>query len=202
MSTQMNTKEMEKKLIWSYNKDGLIDIGVGAVLLSFGLLLITDNVALAGISPAVIVPFLIAAKDKITYPRLGFVKFSNRQKSKWKAFFLITLISGIVFFFLLAGQFASENLQDLLRQNFMFIFGAIVAVGLFFAGLQIGGRFNGYAVLTLAIFWGGEWLNLEPPVYITVLGTLITLSGILMLIQFVREYPLPDREDMADERYQ
>jgi hypothetical protein len=44
---------------------------------------------------------------------------------------------------------------------------------------------------TVIAFAGGYWFNLNFPLVFAVLGAVILLSGIMVLVQFLRKYPIP-----------
>jgi multisubunit Na+/H+ antiporter MnhC subunit len=51
-----------------------------------------------------------------------------------------------------------------------------------------------YALLFLLIFIVGTYLNLNPAVYVLIMGTLIEAVGIWLMVRFLRKYPLPEQE--------
>lgn len=57
-------------------------------------------------------------------------------------------------------------------------------------------RVNEYAALTVVAFAVGYLVNLEFPLYLTVLGAVILLSGILVVVQFLK-YPKDRPMDYA-----
>jgi len=48
-----------------------------------------------------------------------------------------------------------------------------------------------YAALAVIAFAGGYWFNLNFPLPFTVLGAVILLAGMVVLVRFVRKYPIP-----------
>ena len=68
---------------------------------------------------------------------------------------------------------------------------ALVGVGWLIALATGVKRLYAYAALAVIAFAGGYWFNLNFPLLFTVLGAVIVLSGIVVLVQSVRKYPIP-----------
>ena len=107
MGKEPNLKEIERKAYMSYHQDGLLDIFAGLYVLGFGLGIFVDLILDFGMGmilmPAVFVslalPLWIAAKRRITMPRIGFVNFGIRGANKLTAIFIGTMVAGFAFRF-------------------------------------------------------------------------------------------------------
>jgi hypothetical protein len=202
MTKQDTLREIEKKAYMSYHQDGLLDIVIGIYALSFGLGIVADRIldfSFAAIMPAILIaivlPIWIQAKRKITMPRIGFAKFGARGSNKLFALFLGLMVAGLGVFFaftLATVQNGRPFWIDILFQYGMIWIGLGAAViGSLFAytiGLK---RLYGYGLLTFALFASGHFLGVPFEYLLLAIGSIIIASGIALLAQFIRRYPLP-----------
>ncbi|MBU0493874.1 MAG: hypothetical protein KKA73_28250 [Chloroflexi bacterium] len=196
MSQHIDLRELERKAYLSYHEDGVVDIFVGLGILFFGLTMLTDLPWMVGVLPAMCVPIYAAAKKSITIPRMGYVKFSPQRT---RTPMLILLGVGIALFlcFLLGAVFYAGRqavppaFADWLREYHMLVLGAIVAVS-FGGGALITGlnRLYAYAVLTMLWFIGGYLLAVPAWLQVVVLGGLLLFAGSIVLVRFLRRYPI------------
>ncbi|MDX1813627.1 MAG: hypothetical protein R3319_02450, partial [Candidatus Bathyarchaeia archaeon] len=165
MTKEPNLKEIERRAYMSYHQDGLLDIFAGLYILGFGLGIMMDILWEFGfgvIMPAILIvtvlPIWIAAKRKITMPRIGFVNFGTRGANKLTAVFIGTMGAGLFAFFAFTFATSQSGLRqwlDLIVQNGMLIvgFGTLVVCALF--GYTMGLRrlyaYGLLAVIVLAI---------------------------------------------------
>ena len=112
---QLNIKTLEKKAFRSFFRDGIYDLFLGLILLSFGLPLIFNEFGWIDYETAtmpLLIPlilnvsallFFIFGKKYITAPRLGIAHFGKTRKRKMKHVKLLLAISvliGVIIFFL------------------------------------------------------------------------------------------------------
>ena len=82
MSQDEKFKQLERMAYLSYQQDGIIDLLVGWATLAFGVNIAMDSSiwTFLGWMPII---FYVPLKNKITVPRLGYVKFDlNRGRSR------------------------------------------------------------------------------------------------------------------------
>lgn len=193
MTETMNIKKIEKKVYTMYHEDGIVDIFAGAWILMFGLLAIyTERVWFAGMFPVYGLPLFVAIKKKVIVPRIGFMKFGRTQLSKIeKVFFSIHLL---VYSFGIIYYTRNTPSWDIFFQNYsLLFFGAIVMLFFIVAVWTLGVcRFYAYAVLTMAVSVGGYVIDTDVSygLFPVLLGVLIMSTGLLVLNQFLRKYPV------------
>jgi len=79
----INTKEIERRAFLSYHKDGIIDIYLGFSVIILSILFVGNEFStmlpsMGGI--IVLFPILYReSKKRYTFPRLGYVKFSEKK---------------------------------------------------------------------------------------------------------------------------
>ena len=209
MPKEPNLREIEKKAYMSYHQDGLLDIFVGVYILGFGLGLYMDIIwefgfgaIMPGILVASVLPIWVAAKRKITMPRIGFVNFGIRGATKFTAFFIGLMVVGLgVFsvFTLATFQGGSRQWLDLIVQNGMLIvgFGSLAVCFLF--GYSMGlKRLYAYGLIAVIALVIGHFMSIFFAYILLALGLMVMVTGFALLIGFVRKYPLQGGKAIAD----
>jgi hypothetical protein len=209
MTEEPNLKEIERKAYMSYHQDGLLDIFAGLYILGFGLGIIMDilwefdfGVIMPTILIVTVLPIWIAAKRKITMPRIGFVNFGTRGANKLTAVFIGTMVAGLFAFFAFTFTISQSGLRqwlDLIVQNGMLIvgFGTLVVCALF--GYTMGlKRLYAYGLLAVIVLAIGHFMGILFAYIITALGITVMVTGFALLISFVRKYPLKGDKAIAE----
>jgi hypothetical protein len=207
VTKEPNLKEIERRAYMSYHQDGLLDIFVGLYILGFGLGIYMDIIweyGFGSIMPAILIaavlPIWIAAKRKITMPRIGFVKFGARGSNKLFAIFLGLMVAGLgVFFAFTVFQGGHSPWLDLVFQNGLIIVGiGSLAVCLLF-GYSMGlKRLYAYGVLALVALVIGHFMGIFFAYILLALGLMVMVTGFALLIGFVRKYPLQGDKAIAE----
>lgn len=189
-------KELEKRTYLRYQGDGLVDLGLGMVILLFGLGMAVDQTLLAPIFAAVAYPVWLAAKKGITEKRLGFVEFSEARKKKERSGIIYLCVLGCVVFLLGIGMYTVLTGEGDFRH--LFQAHGYLALGLIFGilassiGLVLGlGRLHAYALLVMGSVTAGHFLHWPLPAGIILPGSVIIFCGTLLLLKFIRKYPVP-----------
>jgi hypothetical protein len=196
VSGQPNLKELERRAWRSMHEDGLLDLFFGATLLILSVAALVEVepwsiVVHLTLSVGLIVIFVLA-KRWITVPRMGVAEFgpSRREKSKKTTVLLLfSALLGAALFVAIAiwGNFGGVNL---FAGAWAFIvFGGMAywldLPRLLFAGLV-------YAVVF------SHLLPVGTATTAFVGGMIIMLPALIMLIRFVRRYPLPTGAEAHD----
>lgn len=196
----LDMKTIERNAYTTLNEDGIVDIAIGFLFLSWGITLALGLNAFIGlIGPFVFVIWYLG-KRNLTVPRIGLMVPSKKMENKLRNFVIFLFVLGlIVFAGILLWQLVDESL---LADHRLGILGLVIAGGIgIIAYLLQANRLYGYAVLLLMAFVLGESLNTSTTTVDTFIlavilaGMLITLSGLVVLIRFLRTYPLPVMED-------
>ena len=187
-------QQLEKKTYLSYHQDGLLDLIIGLCILGFGFNMSTGSSAFL-IFAWLPILLLIPLKNKITVPRLGYVKFGAKRASSQRTIAIISILVGVVFLvgilFLLSMRSHSPTMTAFVKRYHMLILGGIAAFAFSGAALMTGvKRLYLHAALMILIIASGIALSLEPPVYILILGAVIFAIGVIILVGFIRKYPV------------
>jgi hypothetical protein len=207
MTKEPNLKEIERKAYMSYHQDGLLDIFVAVFILGFGLGIWMDmtwefgfGTAMPAILMVTVLPIWIAAKRKITMPRIGFVKFGPQSINKLIAILIGLAVAGLgVFFAVTFTQGGRPIWLDVILQNGMLVIGlaslAICSLFGYSMGLR---RLYAYGLLTLILFVIGHFVGIFFGYILLILGTIVMATGFALLVSFVRKYPLQGGKAIAD----
>ena len=89
------------------------------------------------------------------------------------------------------GQGWALTLKDFLISNIMIIIGiggaTLSSLFAYTMGLK---RLYGYGMLTLVLFFTGYFLAIPFEYFVVTIGLVIIISGFVLLMRFIRKYPL------------
>ena len=193
----------------SYHQDGLLDIVVGIYILGFGLGILMDTAwdfsfgtIMPGMLLVLILPIWIAAKRKITMPRIGYVNFGIRGSNK--IFVILTGLTvmglGAFFVFTLYQGIHSPWMQTLLQNGLLLIAIASLTISALFAYTMGLKRLYAYGTLALTILVAGHFMGIFFAYLIIPIGTTITITGSALLIKFIKKYPPQGEQPIAQQQ--
>jgi len=196
VSQNTHLKGIERKANL-YHGDGLIDIAIGFVILLAGIAEIFDWTAFGGVWVVLWLPIMISAKKSITVPRMHYIDFT--PKAQWKVkLVIVTVVLAVAVLFTLGLVVFTKNealpspLTAWLREYSRLVWPAALVGVAWLIALATGvKRLYAYAALAVIAFAGGYWFNLDFPLLFTVLGAVIVLAGMVVLVRFLRKYPIP-----------
>ena len=201
-----STNSIDQKAYLFDSRDGLVDIFTSGVLLAFGIGMLTENVWLAGILPALLYPLWLSAKERITAPRLRYLDEMSgnvgtvdtaRIRSAlvgMMALLVGSLLLGIVFFALFSSGDYMPQVQAWFRSNFPLAFGTFIS--LLLAGIALifrTARFLVYAAIALIAFVLGQLLNLPLEYAMLTIAGLMFIAGWVVLLRFLSAYTPQDQ---------
>jgi hypothetical protein len=214
MSAQMKLNEIEKRAFRSTYQDGLWDIYYGLIVLCMAFFLYYPesgysfrNILLGMLSFLAAYGLFFAGKKWITAPRLGQVVFGEVRKRKRKTMgivmgVLIALQAALVVvtatgwlnpaFGAKLNQFLGENNSTLLAV-------ASVAMLMVGSGMLVMVHFTDFSrgyyiavLMALAVFL---MILFNRPLYPILIGVVIIVPGVVLLIRFLKRYPIPRSEE-------
>lgn len=179
--------------------DGIIDLFVGVSLLWIGLawIWLPDFAGLAGVLPAVFVPVAMATRKRVVERRVGYVKWSEPRRNKERRNLIgllgagvLLFLAGIAAFLVVDGSLVSDDVLDSVMPGLLAWLLAILALGLAYA--MEAWRFVVYAAaLGIAgVITAIQQANPGWPMLAS--GVVITITGLTMLIGFLRANPAPE----------
>ena len=200
MTQEIDLKELEKKAYRDSQQDGLMEVMMGLILITFGGFFYSPIFAfyiLLIVFSGKIVEFV---RRRHTYPRIGFVKFHRENPKDALTGVLLFEFAVIVIIFTLIS--ISGDVADYSRWvNWAPLFFGMILVGPFAHAASRSGsvRYYGYAILSviLGLFFsliefGSGFTGLI--LYLVLIGGFLVLGGLVIFIRFLRKYPLPEKE--------
>jgi len=190
MVEEISLKEIQRKVYMSLFQDGLWDIFLGLFILGWGLAILTEAVYLPGVTFIGIYFVIWGVKKWLTYPRIGYVRFSVTSRRRITARFLILGVVVLLVGVMAAVVWGIGTRPQWLADYFPLIFnGILAAIVCFVAYWARVNRFYLYAAL---IFLGAVfhlWLGIRWEFGFIGAGGIIVLIGLVILIIFLRKYP-------------
>jgi len=192
-------KEIERQVYLSYSEDGLVDIAIGVVITAWGLMLTQEPSGLIGLLGLLGMGVWYFGKRLITIPRIGVIEPSPKMERKLSNLAIFLVVLGLVVF---AGILLSRAAGGLVISDYsLAILGLVLAAGVaLVAYLLNAARIYLYAVILFASFAGGEILAKSVTTFdafalsVILGGALILLTGIIVLVRFMRKYPRQQME--------
>lgn len=209
MTHNLDLKALEKKAYRSIFEDGIWDLFIGILVLSFGLgpfigLFINISELWDVMIPSVIIniiAFLIFyfGKKYITIPRIGVVKFGPKRKSKQlklKIFLIVVFFINLVLMILpLTNLINYSQIQPLIVFLLLGLVGftlpfCIIAyfldfTRLYYYSFSIGISFFLNQILTPFVSY-----PLGNIIIFSIIGVSIVIIGLSYFIRFLKKYPL------------
>ncbi len=187
--SNINLEVLKKNIYQTYFSDGVWDIILGLVFLSFGLGVVIDQIFWYIFPMLVTLPLVL--KRSISEPRIGALKFKKSEK-KWlqAIYFLFNFL--VLGFVLVLGIInpTGDGFIRWLTVNLFLVIGIIIALIMVLVGWFI--KFQRLYVYAVLIFIGfamaGRILSIG--YVLTILGGLITFSGIIVMRKFIMQHPI------------
>jgi len=201
MVEDINLKEIQRKVYMSFFQDGLWDIFLGLFILGWGLAILTEAVYLPGVYFVVIYFAIWGIKKWLTYPRIGYVRFSATSRRRITTRFVI-LLTVVLLLGVMAGVLwgigtRPQWLVDYFPLIFNGMLAAIVCLAAYWA------RVNRFYLHAALIFLGAVfhlWLGIRWEFGFIGAGSIIVLIGLGILIIFLRKYPKIVEEAHSEDR--
>ena len=189
----LKSSRLEKKLFTAYHQDGILDLVAGFMILAFALVILFDQNAYVGLI-AIPAALYFPLKQKVTFPRLGVIRFSpekeQRRKLNLSMLFGLTTLLGLVVFYIFAGDLP-ESIVNRLRENMPLLFGGVFSLILLAVAYFLNNsRFYIYAVLGLATVWIAHFLNFSIGSAVGILGCVVEITAWVLLARFLSDYKL------------
>jgi hypothetical protein len=207
LSNEIDLKEIERRALTAYYEDGLLDIFIGGYLLFFGLSTFTEFehhiVVVSWFLPVLSTLLYSEAKKRVTYPRLGYVRFTKEMRHRvWMNTSLVLFVAGLV---TLTGLFTNMGVPEsapwgtllLNKYNLLFLGGIFAVTFLMMGRIMSISRLYHYSVISLLVFFAG-YFYLDSPFIVSeqslgvpcaILGVIMVGIGASYLRRFIGMYP-------------
>jgi len=206
LTDDVDLKEIERRALTAYHEDGLLDIFIGGYLLFFGLSSFIEfehRIVVSWFLPALGTLLYSEAKKRVTYPRLGYVRFTKEMKHRISInMFMVLFFAALV---TLTGLFTNMGVPErapwgtlLLNQyNLLFLGGVFAVTFLMMGRIMSISRLYQYSVISLLVFFAG-YFYLDSPFIVSeqslgapcaILGVMMVGIGASHLRRFIGRYP-------------
>jgi hypothetical protein len=198
MKQQVDLKKIEQKVFNQSQQDGLMEFVMGICLLAMSTRLFSR--VLIGMFPIAIIlfgPVLNALRKRFTYPRTGYVKLIEDKPKD--AIAGIALVSLIIIGVLAVAFILFADVRDFsLWMKWVPLWAGII-LAIMFVSLAAKSATTRYYIFALwSVVYGLvlSILNFEPIetgtlLYFLAMGVLLTPSGMVIFIRFLRKFPKP-----------
>ena len=218
MTEDIDLKALEKRAYRSTFEDGIWDLFIGLIILSIGLGPLIGLFINLSEFWNIMIPSLICnvfaflvfyyGKKYITIPRIGYVKFGPKRKSKQlklKLFLVFVFAVNVILLILpLSGIMDYIEIEPLL-------IALLLGFGVFTLPFCVVAYFLDYTRLYYYAFSVGVgfllgefldpflWYSLDMIIIFSIIGFIIILIGLFFFIQFLQKYPLTEKEEFDGE---
>lgn len=207
MANGITLQAERQKLYEAVSKDGIDELVIGLFLV-FAALLACFDLGHILFLYIMIVPAGVHLKKKITYPRIGYFKIGSKKKPDLRDYYGFGLSSFLVLMIASIIVIALKNkLPDSIQHyTFLGIGGlAIVYVYLLISRTGVK-RYYAYLGLMIACYLhavimnytfdnGKDFLIEKLAAYSLVIGTVMTLTGLILLFRFIRMNPVEEMDN-------
>ncbi len=188
-------RTIERKVYMSFFEDGVWDVFLGLFILGWGISILTEAAYLPGVSFIGIYFAVWGIKKWLTYPRIGYVRFSSISRRRITTKFLILGAAVLLFGLLAAVLWGIGTRPQWLADYFPLIFNGMLAAVVCFAAYWA--RINRFYLHAALIFLGAVfhlWAGIKWEFGFIGAGGIILLIGLGFLIRFLHKYPRAAQE--------
>jgi hypothetical protein len=189
MPEQTDLRKIERNAYLAYFQDGIWDILLGIALLTWGLLLGSPMLGVAGAWFAMIVPVGWALKRRITHPRLGQVRFSQERKARERKINLRLIAIGTATALLGVVAFLFRNagaMPDIIGDYMLVFFATLIGIPAALVGYwQNLPRLYGYGLVIVLAPLAVRLAEGPDRLGFIISGSLVTAAGLVLLARFL-----------------
>jgi hypothetical protein len=208
MNENINLKNIERKAWRTYFQDGIWDIFLGLILLSFGIIPFLEEIGIPEYLNYLLFfgsPYLILylGKKFITVPRIGQVKFGSKRKRKQMKTTIVLSLSVIFGFVVLLLTITNviPFIADIHAGAILFSVNAIIIFSLMayfldFNRLYLYGWFFAASIALIELSRPTIGITYDNIIGFGSFGVIMILIGSVYLIRFLQKYPLPVEETL------
>ena len=199
MNASLDTKTIARNVWQDSMRDGLMEMLLGIYFLLTGIVIQADMSALFIVFMVFIPALVKRMKEWFTYPRIGYVKFPEHEKSMGRriaaALFGAVVAIGMVIFL------ASENEKTQALYQWVPLLPALILAASLTVTAQRTGFARYYVMAAFALVAGLAVPFVDLPrkmdniaLYLMIIGPIFFLWGAVVFLNFLRTYPIRAEE--------
>ena len=199
MMTLIAKADPESRVFKGYWQDGALDVAAGLALVTTGIFWLTGPAVGQSIAPVVAFAVYPILRKRVTEPRLGYVRFNAQRRSKLRlhqwlmiGVGLAAFVIGIGVYLVLRGGTGESSLASTLVPGLPAALVGLMSVG--GAAILRLGRFLVYAAVLLCSGAAIVVVQVHPGWGLLAGGVVVTSTGLVVMLRFVREYPIASSE--------
>ena len=196
MSATIDLLKIEKKAYRDSQQDGLMEVMMGLILMTFGGFFYSPIFAFYILLIVFAERIVESIRRRYTHPRIGFVKFHEENPKDALTGVFLFEVAVIVIIFTLISIFGDvTDYSQWVKWSPLF-FGMILVGPFAHAQSRSGNvRYTGYAILSIVL---GIFFSLADfasgrtglILYLVLMGVFLFISGLFIFARFLRRYPL------------
>jgi glucose uptake protein GlcU len=199
MNANLDAKTIARNLWQDSMRDGLTEMLLGLYFLLIGIVIQADMSALFIIFMAIFPALAKKMKERFTYPRIGYVKFPEHEKSPGRRILAALLAAVIAVALVVILARSGEKTQALYQ--WIPLLPALVLAAAFSFMAQKTGFARHYAMAAFALIVGvivpfvdlpGKMDNIA--LYLLAVGLVFLVWGAAIFLHFLRTYPIRAEE--------
>jgi hypothetical protein len=189
----------ESRIFRSYWQDWALDLSAGIALVITGIFWLTGPAVGQSLAPVIAFVLYPILRKRVTEPRLGYVRFSEHSRSRLRlghwlmiGVGLATFALGLGFYLASRGMTGDSSLATTLVSGLPAVLVGLMSVG----GAVMLGLKRMLVYAAVLICSGGVVIALDahPGWSLLAGGIAATACGFVLMLQFVREYPIAAAE--------
>lgn len=189
MADTVDLQKIEHDARRVFGEDGLTYLFMGVLLFLVGLSFYNEAFAAFGGLAALLIFPVKALRERITYPRVGYVEFSAPAGM---ARGMITFMVAAIACFVFVAFAANGRFQHLLP----FFIAIVFSLSMYFGASMSGVRPRDWAVIGLMLvggtattLWIENW-KMATAMQMWITAVLLIIMGTVDLVRFMRKYPV------------
>lgn len=188
-----NPNLLERSVYGTYWRDGLLDVFAAVGVLLIGILWLAEQVAIAAVVPALLVPLWTPLRQKLVEPRLGHVEFCDARVARNRRHLKLSVLLGIALLLLVPATYLLRARSDMLPAAdwAAAIPALLLAILSLLAALLTGSvRFAVYAGILAAAGVCGTVVGWSPGVIFIVAASAMLMIAAAAFTRFVARHPV------------
>lgn len=210
MNTNNSLRDLERNMYRDSIQDGILDIQIGCMLLTFVLPIYLGPTLGDFWSSVVFLPLwllvlfgLRAYRKKVIHPRVGKIQYGTYRKKRLKRMNIIILVINLIA--LILGFLSFVQFNQLPGWAHTARLSIVLLIGFSLAGYMLEiPRLYLYGVLISAALLVGEYLYKNFgfshhgfPITFGFSSAVLVLTGLIILIRLLKKYPAQDKKELV-----